>query len=166
MCKFFTIFAPNFVINKKLFCFMKKFFSLMAAALMSVAMMAGENDLLWDFTEGGPTGSPVVMDGNPNAKLYYNNYVNDAAGTNNGLKGIKLNSSGYCAFKKAAVAGKLKLSFGPRSGSNSTCVEVWNATWGEDGKTPAKGETKIAISGNQTEYGTQVIELTAEQNDI
>ena len=145
---------------------MKKIFTVMAAALMSVAMWAGANDLLWDFTEAGPTSSPVVMAGNPDAKLYYNNYVNDAAGTNNGLKGIKLNSSGYCAFKKAAVAGKLKLSFGPRSGSNATCVDVWSATWGEDGKTPAKGETKIATTGNQTEYGTQVIELTSEQNDI
>ena len=144
---------------------MKRFFSLMAVALLSVAMMAGGNDLLWDYTEGRPTVSPDSSAAK-NGALYWNNYVNDAAGTNNGLKGLKLNSSGYGAFKKAPVAGKLKLSFGPRSGSNATCIEVWNATWGEDGKTPAKGETKIATTGNQTEYGTQIIELTAEQNDI
>ena len=137
----------------------------MAVALLSVAMMAGGNDLLWDYTEGRPTVSPDSSAAK-NGALYWNNYVNDAAGTNNGLKGLKLNSSGYGAFKKAPVAGKLKLSFGPRSGSNATCIEVWNATWGEDGKTPAKGETKIATTGNQTEYGTQIIELTAEQNDI
>ena len=131
----------------------------MAAALVSVAMMAGQNDLLWDYSNGGPSSSP-------DNGLYFNNKLNDAAGTNNGLKGIKLNSSGYCAFKKAAVAGKLKLSFGPRSGSNSTGVEVWACTWGADGKTPAKGETKIATTGKLTEYGTQIIELTAEQNDI
>lgn len=122
-------------------------------------MMAGENDLLWDYTEGCPTDKP-------DRGLFWNNYVNDAAGTNNGLKGLKLNSSGYAAFKKAAVAGKLKLSFGPRSGSNATCLEVWNCTWGDDGKTPAKGTTKIATTGNQTEYGTQIVELTADQNDI
>ena len=137
----------------------------MAVALMSVAMMAGQNDLLWDYTDGAPNSSPDSAQAK-NSALYFNNKFADAAGTKNGLKGIKLNSSGYCAFKKAAVAGKLKLSFGPRDGSNATYVEVWNCTWGEDGKTPAKGETKIATTGNQTEYGTQIIELTAEQNDI
>ena len=79
---------------------MKKLFSFIACALFSVAMIAGENDLLWDYTEGAPSGSP-------DNGLYWNNKVNDAAGTNNGLKGIKLNSSGYCCFTKAAVAGKL-----------------------------------------------------------
>lgn len=137
---------------------MKKIFSFMAAALMSVAMLAGENDLLWDYTEGAPSSSP-------DNGLYWNNKVNDAAGTNNGLKGIKLNSSGYCCFTKAAVPGKLKLSFGPRSGSNAADIEVWNWSMGGDSK-PAKGDTKYATTGQQTEYGTQVIELTAEQNDI
>jgi len=136
---------------------MKKFFSLMAAALMSVAMMAGENDLLWDYTDAAPSGSP-------DNGLYFNNKVNDAAGTNNGLKGIKLNSSGYCCFTKAAVAGKLKLSFGPRSGSNAADIEVWN--WSGDENAQTKGDTKYATTGQLTEYGTQIIELTAEQNNI
>ena len=122
-------------------------------------MLAGENDLLWDYSEGAPSSSP-------DNGLYYNNKFADAAGSKNGLKGIKLNSSGFCAFKKAAVAGKLKLSFGPREGTNATYVEVWNCTWGADGKTPAKGDTKIATTGSLTEYGTQIVELTAEQNDI
>ena len=144
---------------------MKRFISLMAVALMSVAMLAGENDLLWDYSEGAPSSSPDSAAAK-NSALYFNNKFADATGTNNGLKGIKLNSSGYCAFKKAAVAGKLRLGFGPRSGNNGTYVEIWNCTWGEDGKTPAKGETKIATTGTLTEYGTQTIDLTAEQNDI
>ena len=134
---------------------MKKVFSFLAMALMSLTMMAGPNDLLWDYTEGAPSSSP-------DNGLYFNNKVNDAAGTNNGLKGIKLNSSGYCCFTKAAVPGKLKLSFGPRSGSNAADIQVWN--W--DGVTPAKGTTQYATTGQQTEYGTQIIELTAEQNNI
>ena len=134
---------------------MKKVFSFLATALMSLTMMAGPNDLLWDYTEGAPSSSP-------DNGLYFNNKVNDAAGTNNGLKGIKLNSSGYCCFTKAAVPGKLKLSFGPRSGSNAADIQVWN--W--DGATPAKGTTQYATTGQQTEYGTQIIELTAEQNNI
>ena len=142
---------------------MKKIFSLMAAALMSVAMMAGVNDLLWDYTEGCPTVSPDSSAAK-NGALFWNNYVNDAAGTNNGLKGIKLNSSGYCCFTKAAVAGKLKLSFGPRSGSNATCVDVWS--WSGNATDQTKGTTKYATTGQQTEYGTQIVELTAEQNNI
>lgn len=136
---------------------MKKIFFLMAAALMSLTMMAGPNDLLWDYTEGAPASSP-------DNGLYFNNKVNDAAGSNNGLKGIKLNSSGYCCFTKAAVAGKLKLSFGPRSGSNAADIEVWD--WSMVADKPTKGDTKYATTGQQTEYGTQVIELTAEQNNI
>ena len=136
---------------------MKKFFSLMAAALMSLTMWAGPNDLLWDYTDAAPSSSP-------DNGLYFNNKVNDAAGTNNGLKGIKLNSSGYCCFTKAAVAGKLKLSFGPRSGSNAADIEVWN--WSGDSNAQTKGDTKYATTGQQTEYGTQVIELDATQNNI
>jgi len=130
----------------------------MAVALMSVAMMAGENDLLWDYTEGAPSSSP-------DNGLYFNNKCQDAgASGKNGLNGIKLNSSGYCCFTKAAVPGKLKLSFGPRSGSNAADVQVWN--WSGDASAQTKGETKYATTGQQTEYGTQVIELTAEQNNI
>ncbi|MCR4664884.1 MAG: hypothetical protein K5660_05915, partial [Paludibacteraceae bacterium] len=132
---------------------MKKYLYLMVAALMSLAATAGENDLLWDYTEAAPSSSP-------DNGLYYNNKVNDPAGTNNGLKGIKLNSSGYCAFKKAAVAGRLKLSFGPRSGTKETYIEVWNCTWDDKGQ-PVKGDTKIAVTGKQTEYATQTVELTA-----
>ena len=142
---------------------MKKIFSLMAAALMSLTMVAGPNDLLWDYTDAAPSSSPDSSAAK-NGALYFNNKVSDAAGTNNGLKGIKLNSSGYCCFTKAAVSGKLKLSFGPRSGSNAADIEVWN--WSGDKSAQTKGDTKYATTGQLTEYGTQIIELTAEQNNI
>ena len=121
---------------------------------MSVAMVAGENDLLWDYTEAAPSE-------NPDNGLYYGSKVADAPSSNNGLNGVKLNSSGYCYFTKAPVAGKLKLSFGPRSGQNKASLEIF--TW--TGET-ASAETSIATTGELTEYGTQIVELTAEQNNI
>ncbi len=133
---------------------MKKIFSIVAAALMSVAMVAGENDLLWDYTEVAPSA-------NPDNGLAYGSIVNDAAGTKNGLKGVKMDGSGYAYFTKAAVAGKLKLTFGPRNGANKTSLEVF--TW--SGETPS-AQTSIAVTGEQTESGTQIIELTAEQTNI
>ena len=133
---------------------MKKLFLNLLFCGMAFMAYAGANDLLWDYTEGAPASSP-------DNGLYFNNKAADAAGTNNGLKGIKLNSSGYCYFTKAAVAGKLKLSFGPRSGSNASALDVF--TW--SGETPA-AETLIATTGQQTEYGTQIVELTAVQNNI
>ena len=133
---------------------MKKILSLMAAALMSFTMTAGENDLLWDYTEAAPSA-------NPDNGLYYASKVADAPSTNNGLNGIKLNSSGYCYFTKAAVAGKLKLSFGPRSGQNGASLEVF--TWA--GETPA-AETSIAQTEEVTEYKTVILDLTADQNNI
>lgn len=128
---------------------------------MSVAMMAGQNDLLWDFTENAPGTSPVAADNNPNVKMTYGSKVDDAAGTKNGLKGVKMNGSGYCYFTKAAVAGKLKLSYGPRDGSNNSSLEVF--TWA--GETPA-AETSLGVLGEATELQTFVIDLTEAQNNI
>lgn len=145
---------------------MKKFFSLMAAALMSVAMMAGENDLLWDFSEGAPSTNPVAANNNANVNLYYGSKVTDGPGVKNGLYGIKMNGSGYAYFTKAAVAGKLKLGFGPRSGSNAESMTI--KTWAGDpaSATVPTSLSTIATTGAQTEYGFQVIDLTAEQNNI
>ena len=126
----------------------------MAAALMSVAMMAGANDLLWDYTEAAPSA-------NPDNGLTYKSKVDDAVGTNNGLKGIKLDGSGYCYFTKAAVAGKLKLTFGPRKNEQASSLKV--STWA--GETPS-AETEIKTTATQTESNTQIVELTAEQNNI
>ena len=141
----------------------------MAIALMSVAMYAGGNDLVWDFTEAAPSGSPVVEANHPNVKLYYASNVKD--GTNNDknhLNGIKMNGSGYAYFTKPAVAGKLKLGFGPRSGSNGESMTI--KTWAGDAASAtapaAESLTTIATTGTQTEYGFQIIELTAEQNNI
>ena len=72
---------------------MKKIFLMMAACMMSVAMMAGENDLLWDYTEGAPTS-------NPDNGLYYGSKVSDGPGVKNGLYGIKMNGSGYAISRK------------------------------------------------------------------
>lgn len=140
---------------------MRKLFLSLALCCMTAFAWAGQNDLLWDFTENAPGTSPVAADNNPNVKMTYGSKVADAPSTNNGLNGVKMNGSGYCYFTKAAVAGKLKLTFGPRSGSSATSLDVF--TW--TGET-ASAETKIGTTGQQTECGTQIIELTAEQNNI
>ena len=86
---------------------MRKTFLFALLMMVSAFVMAGENDLLWDYTQTAPSA-------NPDNGLYYESKVNDAAGTNLGLKGIKLNSSGYAYFEKAAVAGTLKLTISNR----------------------------------------------------
>lgn len=133
---------------------MKKLFSFVAVALMSIAMFAGPNDLLWDYSAGAPSS-------NPDNGLTYSSTITDGPGKNNGLYGIKLNSSGYAAFTKAAVAGTLKLGFGPRSDTKAASLAIY--TW--SGDTPAK-ETLIATTAELTEYGYVTVELTAEQNNI
>lgn len=102
----FIFYSPQILV------FMKKLFSFVAVALMSIAMFAGPNDLLWDYSAGAPSS-------NPDNGLTYSSTITDGPGKNNGLYGIKLNSSGYAAFTKAAVAGTLKLGFGPRSGTKA-----------------------------------------------
>lgn len=109
--------------------------------------------LLWDYTEKAPAGSP------DNGLTYASN-VNDAAGTKNGLKGIKLNSAGYAYFTKAAVKGTLKLTFGPRDGNKEIKVGVYTYA-----STP-KEETLIVKTAGVTELQTISIDLTAAQNNI
>ena len=138
---------------------MKKLFTILAATLLSAAMFAGENDLLWDYTEGAPSS-------NPDNGLYYASKVTDGPGVKNGLYGIKMNGSGYAYFTKAAVAGKLKLGFGPRSGTNPEKMVI--QTWAGD---PASATvptelTSIDTTAALSEYGFQIVELTAEQNNI
>lgn len=83
---------------------MKKYLLLFLLAMIAVAGNAGANDLCWDYTNASiPTKGP-------DNGLYYGAYVNDAAGTNLGLHGVKLNSTGYAYFEKAPVAGKLRLA--------------------------------------------------------
>lgn len=138
---------------------MKKLFSIVAAALMSVAMYAGDNDRVWDYSAGAPSSKP-------DNGLYYDSKVTDGPGVKNGLYGIKMNGSGYAYFTKPAVAGTLKLGFGPRSGSNAEKMAI--LTWEGDAAsaTVPTGLKGIDTTGAQTEYGFQTIELTAEQNNI
>ena len=133
---------------------MKKLFSFVVATLMSVAMWAGPNDLLWDYTEAAPSSSP-------DRGLYYGGYVNDAPSTNLGLNGVKMNSSGYAYFTKAAVAGKLKLSYGPRKAGAKLALLV--NTW--TGETPS-AESLLVETKVVEELSTVVVDLTAEQNNI
>lgn len=144
---------------------MKKLFSLMAAALVSLTMLAGTNDLLWDYSNGAPKSSPDSSAAK-NGAVYYASNVNDGPGTKNGLYGIKMNGSGYAYFTKAAVAGKLKLGFGPRSGSNPEKMVIQTWEGGAATSTVPTGLTSIDTTGAQSEYGFQVVELTAEQNNI
>ena len=116
--------------------------------------MAGSHDLLWDYTEQAPQT-------NPDRGLQFGGIVDDAPGVKNGLKGVKLNSSGWCCFTKAPVAGVLKLTFGPRSGINRASLQVH--TW--SGEQP-KEETRIGVTCEIRRSGTQLIPLTAEQNNI
>ena len=128
---------------------MKKVFLILTALCLSTGLWAGANDLLWDYTEANiPTSGP-------DRGLSYGGYVNDAV-----LHGVKMNSSGYAYFTKAAVAGKLKLTFGPRT-SGSLALDVYTWTEGEASK-----ETKISTTKTASELSTEIINLTAEQNNI
>ena len=123
---------------------MRKTFLFALLMMVSAFVMAGENDLLWDYTQTAPSA-------NPDNGLYYESKVNDAAGTNLGLKGIKLNSSGYAYFKKAPVAGTLKLTISNRKNTTEFKVDVYHGTL-ENG-VPTKGAliaTTDAAQGPQT----------------
>lgn len=103
---------------------MKKILVLVTVVVLSVSLQAGVNNLLWDYTDGAPMH-------NPDRGLAFSTTVNDPDSVRNGLKGIKLNSSGWCSFTKAPVAGTLYLTFGPRSGVNKASLQVF-AYYGEE----------------------------------
>ena len=102
---------------------MKKFFLLTLAAMTSLTVLAGANDLLWSYD-----ADHAIPSTSPDNGLYYGSYVNDAAGTNLSLHGVKLNGSGYAFFAKAAVAGKLKLTFSNRKATTAYEVSVYKCT--------------------------------------
>ena len=143
----------NHFIMRRTFTFLV---SLVAMLLTSTCAWAGDNDLLWDYTETAPTEKP-------DNGLYYAANVNDGAGTKNGLKGIKLNSSGYCYFAKAAVEGTLKLTIGPRDGSKEFNVSVYACTI-TDG-TATKGNL-IADTETVTEANTVSVDIPADVTGI
>ena len=124
-------------------------------------MWAGANDLLWDYSENKIPTSLSDKDAISQTVLTYGGYVNDAPSSGNGLNGVKMNSKGFAYFTKPAVAGKLKLSFGPRSGNTPITLIV--STWEGETASPA---TKITETKAFSELGTEIIELSAEQNNI
>ena len=111
---------------------------LLLAAMATKAQAT--NDLQWDYSENPiPTTSP-------DNGLYYASYVNDAPGSNMKLNGVKLNSSGYAFFAKAAVAGKLTLTFSNRKNTSAYAVNVYACTIADG--TATKGDLigEIAIT--------------------
>ena len=118
-------------------------FSLLSVLVMLCGGLAHATDpvlLVWDYTEANiPTKGP-------DNGLYYAGYVNDAAGTKNGLHGVKLNGSGYAFFAKPAVAGTLTLTFGKREGKDAYAVNVYACTIAEGQATKGDLIGEVAIS--------------------
>lgn len=133
---------------------MRHISAIIIASWICVTAMAGVHDLLWDFSSGVPSA-------NPDRGLSYSSTVNDEEGVKNGLKGIKLNSSGWCSFVKAPVPGQLRLTFGPRSGKNPTSLQVF-ASEGEDAGTYHLVGVTCEADGLQT----QAINLSAQENHV
>lgn len=131
-------------------------FAMLLLCIAALPALAGENDLTWDYTEAAPAA-------NPDNGLYYASKVNDAAGTNNGLKGIKLNSSGYAFFAKAPVAGKLTLTFGRRSGTGKFGVSVYACTIANGEAT--KGDL-IADTEELEDLNSATIDIPADVTGI
>lgn len=128
---------------------------MLVVMLLSVgSIAAGSYDLLWDYLTAPPTA-------NPDKGLSYSSTVNDDEGVKNGLKGIKLNSSGWCSFVKAPVAGQLRLTFGPRSGRNAASLQVF-ASENEDTGTYHLVGVTCEVDGLQT----QTILLNAQENHV
>ena len=141
---------------------MKKiFYSFLSVLLLMVGTlnaMAGDNDLVWDYTESAPSS-------NPDNGLHYDSKVNDAAGTNNGLKGVKLNSKGFAWFAKPAVAGKLSLTIGLRSGAGAFCVDVYKCTI-VDGKLTSLGEDGKPLASDLIATTAEVQESNAVSVEV
>lgn len=130
---------------------MKKTFFFALLTMVSAFVMASENDLLWDYTQAAPSA-------NPDNGLYYASKVDDATGTNLGLKGIKLNSSGYAYFEKAPVAGKLKLTISNRKNTSEFKVDVYHGTL-VDG-VPTKG---ALIATTDAAQGPQIVTVELDE---
>ncbi|MBR1484208.1 MAG: hypothetical protein IJ612_00755 [Prevotella sp.] len=112
--------------------------------------------LTWDYTETMPAA-------NPDNGLYYESSVNDPAGANMGLKGVKLNSSGYAFFAKPAVAGTLTLTFGNRKSSAAYAVNVYACTITEGAATKGDLIGDIAVDASP---GSGSIDIAADVTGI
>ncbi len=114
--------------------------------------------LTWNYTDEAPTGISSGQTTNTDNGLTYNGTVNDS--DKNKLKGIKLNSTGYCYFTKGAVAGTLAITFGPRSGTSDASIKVYSYA------TTPSAETLIGTTETTTSLATKTIALSATQNNI
>ena len=145
---------------------MKKYLLLFLLAMIAIIANAGVNDLCWDYTNANiPTKGP-------DNGLYYGAYVNDAAGTNLGLHGVKLNSSGYAYFEKAPVAGKLKLVISNRKNTNDYQVDVFRGSMVDGVPTKgdlietssvANGPTEVTIELDETVTGVYICRHTGAE---
>ncbi|MDY3898535.1 MAG: pectinesterase family protein [Prevotella sp.] len=145
---------------------MKKYLLLSLLAMIAIIANAGVNDLCWDYTNANiPTKGP-------DNGLYYGAYVNDAAGTNLGLHGVKLNSSGYAYFEKAPVAGKLKLVISNRKNTNDYQVDVFHGSMVDGVPTKgdlietssvANGPTEVTIELDETVTGVYICRHTGAE---
>lgn len=134
--------------------------------MIAIIANAGVNDLCWDYTNANiPTKGP-------DNGLYYGAYVNDAAGTNLGLHGVKLNSSGYAYFEKAPVAGKLKLVISNRKNTNDYQVDVFRGSMVDGVPTKgdlietssvANGPTEVTIELDETVTGVYICRHTGAE---
>ena len=134
--------------------------------MIAIIANAGVNDLCWDYTNANiPTKGP-------DNGLYYGAYVNDAAGTNLGLHGVKLNSSGYAYFEKAPVAGKLKLLISNRKNTNDYQVDVFRGSMVDGVPTKgdlietssvANGPTEVTIELDETVTGVYICRHTGAE---
>ena len=80
-----------------------------------------------------------------------------------GLKGVKLNSSGYAFFEKEAVEGVLTLTIGQRKSTSDFCVDVFRGSL-VDGK-PVKGDL-IATTAVVQESNPVSVEIPADVTGI
>ena len=134
--------------------------------MIAIIANAGVNDLCWDYTNANiPTKGP-------DNGLYYGAYVNDAAGTNLGLHGVKLNSLGYAYFEKALVAGKLKLVISNRKNTNDYQVDVFHGSMVDGVPTKgdlietssvANGPTEVTIELDETVTGVYICRHTGAE---
>lgn len=134
--------------------------------MIAIIANAGANDLYWDYTNANiPTKGP-------DNGLYYGAYVNDAVGTNLGLHGVKLNSTGYAYFEKAPVAGKLKLVISNRKNTNDYQVDVFHGSMIDGVPTKgdliatssvANGPTEVSVDLDETVTGVYICRHTGAE---
>lgn len=123
----------------------------MLCVLFGGVAQAGDNDLLWDYTEAAPSA-------NPDNGLYYGSSVNDAS-----KKGIKMNGDGWAAFSKANVAGTLKLTIGLRKSDGAYAVDVYKCN--NVGATASAGDLIGTVSVTES-MGTNSIDIPADVTGI